>query len=164
MDNTPAQKEHRALSNNTFKILFEEQDKEKTHDIKLFDILIKTEQKVNALLLTNYPIDLLCHKEFLQLDLLESHTGKIKGKNQWYTKFYQGENLSNIPLTSYFMRVFGDKETWRPMAIQIRKDIIDVAKKYNWSSVSTRDKIMYGIDSLKNPYFKEIMKEMMANE
>lgn len=161
MDNTDKQKEFTILHNQTIKIVLDKQTIEKTHDIRVFDLHIKTENKCKALILTNYAFDLLSYNKFNKLTLLESHTGHIKNRAQFYTKYMNGAELSQIPFTLYFLIIFGDSQTFRPFNIKLRKMILDVAKKYNWSAVSTRDKIKYGIEQLKNEYEKQIILEMM---
>ena len=106
--------------------------------------------------------DLLSDHIFKKLTLLESHTGHFKEKSQWNSKFSGDTKLLNqIPFNSCFIRIFGDDTTFRPFTIKTRNDIIEIAKKYNWSSVSTKDKIRYGIQQLMNPYEKEIILSML---
>jgi len=161
MDNTPKQTEYTAIQNNTIKLLLAKQEKDTNHDIRVFELDIIAEHRKKALILTNYAIDLLSHKAFTHLTLLESHTGKLKDKALWYTKYYQGKELSNIPFTRAFIQVFGDAETFRPMDNQLRKEIMEIAKKYNWTSITTTEKLIYGINQMQNPYSKEILKSII---
>ena len=160
MDNTPKQKEYTALHNQTIKILL---DSNEHIGIKIFNLELHGNHKdLNALIITHYAIDLLSDHIFKKLTLLESHTGHFKEKSQWNSKFSGDTKLLNqIPFNSCFIRIFGDDTTFRPFTIKTRNDIIEIAKKYNWSSVSTKDKIRYGIQQLMNPYEKEIILSML---
>lgn len=163
MDNTDRQKELTTLHNQTIKNLLDKDKDDKIHGIKIFNISLSTngDSNVEALLISHYAIDLLSANEFKKLSLLESHTGVIKEKAMWYTKFYNGAELNQIPFIKCFLIIFGDDTTFRPYARSLRMDILEVAKKYNWSSVSTRAKIIYGISSMKNPYAREVLLDML---
>lgn len=121
---------------------------------------IKTIDNRKALLLTHFPIDLFTdsipHKS-----LWESHTGAVKEKHKWYTKYYNGKDLMMIPFREDLIQVFGDNEHFRPMASSIRKEIIDLAINSQWSQVTTREKIVYSVDKLKNPETKILMHNLM---
>jgi hypothetical protein len=95
------------------------------------------------------------------LVLLESHTGKIKPRGQWYTKYLNGKDLVQIPFNEGFLQVFGDSETFRPMDIRFRRAILEIAERYKWTAVSTLEKLNYGIDQLKNPYYKEVLRKIV---
>jgi len=105
---------------------------------------------VDTLIITNIAYDLLWASNFGSLTLLESHTGKIKTKPLWYTKYYSGKELSQIPFTEELLQVFGDTETFHPMDVNLRKAIIELAARRNWSSLTTRARIVEGIGELKN--------------
>jgi len=166
MDNTEKQKFMTALHNATIKIILDRHKINNDYNLFVFALLLKprTEQKKHAVILTNYAIDLLAYKEFAKLTLVESHTGKLKDLAEFYTKFagIDGQDLSQIPFTGYFLTIFGDKETFRSFDLKTRMDIIGIAKKYNWSVISTIDKIKYGIDQLQNPYERTIIRDMMS--
>jgi len=110
---------------------------------------------------THQVIDLLSYKNYEVLDLIESHTGKIKTRYNWHTKFIEGKDLFMIPFTSYFLRIFGDKETFMPMDRQIRKSIIDLARKCNWTVTTTYDKIRHDLSKLEDVYVRNLVRELM---
>ena len=132
--------------------------------MKVFDTEIecKKEEQGKVLILTHIPFDLIRYKSFGSLDLLESHTGAIKNRSLWYTKYLNGKDLSMIPFTLYFMRVFGDKETFAPMDIKLRKEIIALAQADGWSAITTDARVRFALDKLKNPYYRTIMRELMS--
>jgi hypothetical protein len=161
-DNTPKQLEYTALAKETIGIML----KEKHFDIKGFDLMLKPEDgaaRPDIMILTNYAYDLLSHKYFGHMVLLESHTGAIKEKAQWYTKYLNGKTLSMIPFREDFIQVFGDSETFRPGNPKLKEALVEVATKYNWTAVTTLDKIRYGINSIQNPYAKELLLSILVH-
>lgn len=134
---------------------------DRKEQIKIYPDLITEASVKKALLLTHYPIDLTT-SSFVRSALLESHTGNIKTKEQWYTKLYNGKELSAIPFTQGTLSIFGDNEMFRPMPIQYRKALIDLSKQYRWSFATTRDKILYGLNTLKDRYMAEQLKMWLA--
>ncbi len=54
--------------------------------------------------------------------------------------------------------VFGDNELFKPLNKESREAIIEIAKQYRWSAITSHDKVIYGIDHLKNPYLRTIVK------
>ncbi len=154
VDTTDKQKSYTELHNATMKLLLPQCD-----FIKRFDTKIESANIVPpSMILTHYAYDLLSSNKFSKLVLLESHTGHIKDKGQWYTKYLNGKELSQIPFREGFLEIFGDNETYRPADIKLRREIVDIAKKYNWSQVSTHDKLRQGLDEIKNLYFKEVLR------
>ena len=159
MDNTPKQKDFTFFLNKTIDYLLKQYGKD--GPIKVFERKLKSDGRAKVMIVTHYAYDLLSASAFKELVLLESHTGKIKPKALWHTKYLNGKDLSQIPFMEIFLQVFGDNETFRPMDIKLRQAVLEIADKYKWSSVSTNDKIVYGINQIKNPYFKEVLRSML---
>lgn len=109
---------------------------------------IKPASSSVALMLTHVPYDLTSYYEFSRLDLLESHTGKLKNRSLWYTKFYQfGNNdLSYIPFHRRFLYVYGDHVLFSPWSSKLRLQIFEIAKKYEWNYATTEEKIRLNLD------------------
>lgn len=166
-DSTEKQKHYTALQTSALKILLA-MDRhpgtdEHHHRIAVFELKLKPKpQAGKTLMLTHFPFDLCSAKEFGELVLLESHTGAIKERAQWYTKFLNGKDLPMIPFREDMLQIFGDAETFRPGDIRLRRELIDLAVKYRWTAVSTRDKILYAIEQLKNPYYKTVLRAMLV--
>lgn len=137
----------------------------KTHQgdpqFRIFDRKLKGEGLQKVLILTHIPYDLVSYKIFDSLTLLESHTGKIKERSSWHTKYLNGNELSIIPFREDLLQIFGDKETFKPMNIEFRNSIIAIAEKYKWSSATTTDKIRYGINTMANPYAKAVFNNLL---
>jgi hypothetical protein len=159
MDNTPKQKDYTNTLNLTMELML----KDHRDGIKGFDLKVKPDSyQPSALMLTHYAYDLLAYPEFKKLALVESHTGKIKERAQWYTKYYNGDSLSMMPFREDLLQIFGDQIMFRPLDKRLRDDLVELATKYHWTAVTTRDKIRYGIEQLKNPYFKKILLEILV--
>jgi hypothetical protein len=161
-DTTVRQKEYTMLLKETLKLLVDHDKKTQAKRILGFDVKLKPEAKCKALILTHYPIDLCSEKAFHELVLVESHTGHIKEKAQWYTKYLNGKDLFMMPFREDLLQVLGDKETFRPYPIKQREELLEIAKQYRWTAATTLDKIRYGIDQLKNPFFKAKLRAMLV--
>lgn len=103
-----------------------------------------------CLMLTHYAYDLVSDN-FSKLHLLESHTGAVKQKAQWYTKFNDGKSLVNIPFNIYTLQIFGDSTTFHPFPLACRKAVIALADKYKWNALTTKDRIKLCFDLEQNP-------------
>jgi hypothetical protein len=161
LDNTDAQKTYTALQNSCMEYVLKES--QLSSRVKGFDLKIKGDPGTLALILTSYAFDLIASKSFARLSLLESHTGKIKEKAQFYTKYYNGKDLANIPFREDLLTIFGDSSHFRPMALKLREEIIAVATKYSWTHVTTLDKIKYSINEIKNPYAKDLIRDILLS-
>jgi hypothetical protein len=106
---------------------------------------------VKTLILTHVVYDLLAEKRFGDLHLIESHTGRIKPRVLWSSKYYEGKKLAAIPFTEELLQVFGDHETFSPMDHRLRKAIVEIAEKRNWSAMTTRARIIDNLNDLQNP-------------
>jgi len=131
-----------------------------TSEIKIFDSELQPTSKIDALILTHAPHDLLSEKKFKSLDLLESHTGVLKSKNLWYTKYYNGKDLPMLPFNRTLLQVFGDNDLFHPMNITLRREIIELSKQKKWTFATTHDKVKADIKTLKNPYAAFIVKTL----
>ena len=159
-ENTEKQKEYRAIQNMTMDLLLKRhQDNIQHYDLKL-DV---KGNPIKALILTHCAYDLLSYRKFEKLALAESHTGAIKQRAQWYTKYYQGSSLSMIPFREDFIQIFGDSEHFQPKPIRMRRAIVDVATKYGWSAVVTDLKISYGIDQIPDLEMRREIKTILMN-
>lgn len=134
------------------------------YTVEHFKLKIKVKEKnLKGIILTHFPIDLLVYTEFKSLLLLESHTGVIKDRSLWYTKYFNGnktEGINRIPFTEKFLQIFGDKETFSPMNQKFREDLLALAKRYNWTYLTTDDKVKYSLDSLLNPMEKTLYLQL----
>lgn len=114
--------------------------------------LPKLEGKV--LLTSNLAVD-LCNTT--PVDLLESHTGVVKKKYEWGTKYHSlGENkLGNIPFLERLLYILGDKTIIKPMNIIIRRDIVNLASTCEWTGRTTKEKVNYDINKKGTPLLRD---------
>ena len=134
-----------------------------TDQLYMFDYELHPPSRTNALILTHVPYDLLSHKNFSQLDLLESNTGKLKRKYQWNSKYYPlGDNdMSILPFNRKLLLVFGDRVLIHPADMKLRKLVMEVAKNRQWTALTTRDKILMDFElDIKEPFVLDYLKKL----
>lgn len=138
-------------------ILKQDKDIAKIHKLK-----IEEPEKVTGktLIHTHLPYDLFS-KSFDNMMLLESHTGAIKDKSMWYTKYYRGQELVQIPFREDMLAIFGDSYMFSPLSQVYRKTLMELAAKYGWHFATTRAMIVYGLESLKDKHLGEKLKQYL---
>jgi hypothetical protein len=136
--------------------------KRQDYDVCTFPLKLRPTSKKKTLIMTHYAYDLLSYPEFGELVLLESHTGALKPRALWYTKYLNGKDLSMIPFREDFIQIFGDSEHFRPMAASLKKDLVELATASNWNQTTTTDRIRLCVDRLKNPWAKELVKSIIV--
>ena len=88
-------------------------------------------KRTSVLVLTHIPADLLSYGRFSTLDLLESHTGTIKTRRHWNTKYFKvpGKDMSFLPFMEYLLVNFGDSVMFKPAPIKERLAIYEQLEK-----------------------------------
>lgn len=117
----------------------------------------------NGIIITHIPYDLLSHSKFKRLSLLESHTGVMKPKYNWSSKYAPvGErDLSNLPFLRRLLLIFGDKVLIKPSFYELRTKILDTAEKRHWTSFSTDDRVMYDLElDIKEPMVLDFIRKL----
>lgn len=115
------------------------------------------EGRARALVLTSDAIDLLSYNNFKVFDLIESHTGVLKDRYSFSTKYLPiGKNkVDFFPWSKELLLVFGDKGSIRPFLIDARRQLYDIGIKYKFTPYTTRDKVRYYINQeVKEEYFR----------
>lgn len=156
-ETTERQLAYSTLVNNTVKKLLKQHGQTKDQDIRVFDHYLKPGNSVNTLILTHIAYDLVSYRNFGTLALVESHTGTVKTREMWYTKYHNGKELPMLPFAEGLLPVFGDNEFFSPLNRKSREEVLELAVKYGWDPSTTRDKLLYSIDKLQNPYLKEAL-------
>lgn len=128
--------------------------------IKLFDINIEPMLSPDAIILTHNAVDLTSDKHFKDLVLIESHTGKIKTKKDWYTKLSATDKSPLLPFNRAIMSIFGDSEVFRPLSVKYRKIILETAEKHNWSALTTLERMKLTLQFHPD---KELVKDIVKN-
>ena len=86
----------------------------------------------STLLISHVPWDLLSYTNFKRLDLLESHTGLIKTRKDWNTKYFKipNKDMSFLPFMEYLLTTFGDGVMLKPSPLKDRETLYnDMLKK-----------------------------------
>lgn len=103
----------------------------KQDEVGQFSNAIHYEREDQALIFTHVPWDLLSYGKFVKLDLLESHTGLIKSRKLWNTKYYPipEHDMSFLPFMEKLLVTFGDNVMFKPAPVKERVDLWNAMKK-----------------------------------
>lgn len=136
-----------------------------TSSIKVFQGAIRADGKASALILTHVPYDLLSKRLFRKLDLLESNTGKLKTPRQWNSKYYPvpNANMAILPFNRPLLMSLGDKVLIQPWPISVRRQILEVASKRDWTPVTTTDKVMLDLRLSLHPVDFAFLETVRVN-
>lgn len=93
---------------------------------ELKPILPDVGSNMKILLISHIPWDLFSYRNFAKFDLLETYTGKLKERKDWFTKYYEVPNtdLSFLPFSKKLLPVLGDHVMFKPDNINYRKRLI----------------------------------------
>lgn len=87
--------------------------------------------------ITHYPVDLLFTS--LEIDLLESHTGKIKKSFEFNTKLKRAP--SDAPFNKYTLQIFGDSSGFiYPYSSAMKNELAEICKNTSTISPVMQDK------------------------
>lgn len=112
----------------------------------------------HALILTHLPVDLL--KAEWGSRLLESHTGKIKDRSLWYTKFTGKADHSKIPFNKLTLTVLGDSTNIAPQSRQARAALLKLADEKKWTPVTTYDYVRFSVDHMRDYGLRDLFRSM----
>jgi len=135
----------------------------KNHDVLKCDVGVAESYPERCIILTHYPTDLIT-SEIRHLDLLESHTGHIKGPSEWGTKLTKGKSLERIPFNRLTIQIFGDNDNLlAPLAPNIKTKVLEIAEKKKWNRNTTYEKVYYDLTNNVEQDFKTIMLLLSKN-
>lgn len=154
---TELQKQYVMLEHLTIKQLMDEY--KETFQIQQFRSDIDGKYAI-AWMLTHAPVDLLSYKRFGKLMLLESHTGAIKPSAKWNTKLTNGKEMPNIPFNAFTLQVFGDNVYFSMMPRAVKEAVLEMARDFNWTSVTTMEKIRHSIAGMKDHFGREMLRKL----
>lgn len=139
-------------------------------DIQFWDSELKdVGSSSDILLLSQFPYDLVSSKKFKRMDLLESHTGVLKQKLNWWTKYYKlpdtdkeaGLSMSILPFNRKLLLIMGDNALIHPSDIKLRRMIVEIGKKRKWNPQTTEDKILFDLDlDIKDKFIVDTIKRL----
>lgn len=129
--------------------------------VYLTDTELPTPKDRRILIMSHQPVDLIPYTETPNtVGLLESHTGLIKGKYEWYTKFgSKGEGIEHIPFRRWSIQWFGDGKLFTAYPVKYRRTILDFSIENKWNQTTTDRLISTQIKRLKD---SEIRQELIA--
>jgi hypothetical protein len=156
--NTENQEKYKKLHDNVISMLLNQLGKKDI--IRIFDSELKTINYRKCLIVTHIAHDLLSHSNFKELNLLESHTGVLKKKHQWSSKYVEGKNLPMMPFNKGLLQIFGDSEHFRPFPLAVRKKVLELAEKDKWTPLTTKDKIVYSLNKLMDQFTLTVLLKL----
>ena len=95
-----------------------------------------------VLITTNLACDLLnTHNKMV---LLESNTGKLKTKYEFYTKYHAiGKRiLDMLPMVEEVLYILGDTQMVTPLKLSDRLELFQLAVDKHWTTRTSRDKVV----------------------
>lgn len=98
-----------------------------------------------ALMISHVPWDFLSHTNFSKLDMLESHTGVVKSRKDWYTKYFKipDKDMSFLPLLESLLIVFGDTVMFKPDKISVRQELLQKLLDKNTHPLMSEQTLKY---------------------
>lgn len=133
----------------------------KLKTVSVYDSLIKGRNS-KGLIITHSPVDLLSASEFRSLELLESHTGKIKSRNEWTKKLTSNDKYSNLPFNPMTLQLLGDHSLLlRNMGPKYIKPVLELAIQRRWSTATTLMKVKYDLQNIRDPLLATILVKML---
>lgn len=130
--------------------------------VKVNDLL-RPVRPEKALIITHHPYDLCVYRKFDTLDLLESHTGVLKPRAKWYSKYYPvpDAEMFRLPFHRKLLLVFGDRVQISPMPITFRRTVLETAGKRNWVPTTTIEKVELDLGfDIRDPYALSVFKKL----
>lgn len=157
---TPLQQAYAELENGAIKSVIEHIGEDSVL-LKQYDTTILTNPK-RCVLLSHFPIDLLNIKGARELVLIESHTGKLKRRNQWNTKLKDGNmDISRIPFDRMTIQMFGDKgNLFLAHPKQYRAKLVELSIKYQWTPLTTEQRIKQCVELSREPFLMAAVQKM----
>ena len=151
---TPLQMVYSNLYTQTLKTVYRKSGKGRVHNVSKVGSVFGSDGK-RALIMTHFATDLLNRRRFRELDLLESHTGKLKTLTDWYTKYYEGRDLNMLPMSGLLLPVFGDDHQFRPQSKAMKLAVLEVAKKDRWTVLSRPTQIASSIKNMRDHMLRD---------
>ena len=125
---TPTTDQQHRINDITTYCLTEAKKLENVHN---FSKDIKFGKEHSVLVFTHIPADLLSYNNFTTLHLLESHTGLIKTRKDWNSKYFPipNKDMSFLPFMEYLLITFGDKVMFKPSPLKQRIELYEAMQK-----------------------------------
>lgn len=108
--------------------------------------------KQRCVIMTHLPLDLLAYVDMDRLLLLESHTGKLKGRKEWHTKLNVKKDGPVIPFTNATIQIFGDGRMFAPQPLPMRRLMLAISDKRKWHAMTTHSKMLEDLKMANEPF------------
>lgn len=144
---TPLQQNYFNMMEDVMKGLFKEDLKATSsasllsNEVYRFDVKPSVSIRGATFMWTHYPYDLTNWQLFTKLALIESHTGNIKQRNEWYRKYHNSKDLPILPFNRTLLSIMGDKEMFAPLGRKAREIVINLAKTKKWNASTSEEYI-----------------------
>jgi hypothetical protein len=70
-------------------------------------------------------------------------------------------SVLRLPFNKYLLALLGDNNQIKPFDIKVRREIVSVAKKFNWTPVSTEEKVYINLKQhFTDPSLKTLITEL----
>lgn len=114
-----------------------------TPPVNIFSGDIHIQGISSVLMVTHIPADLLSYKHFAVLDLLESHTGVVKTRREFNSKYFKvpGSEMNSFPFFKEGLLVFGDRVMFKPRGLKDRVYFYDYLLSKNLNPLSSGEGI-----------------------
>ena len=111
----------------------------------------------SVLLLSHYTLDLFNVKNVSNLDLLESHTGKVRKKSEFNKKYNKTKRIdvANLPFLEKLYYLLGGGVLITPINIKQRNSLFKIAIDKRWNKFTSESKIVNDILKCED---KELIK------
>ena len=112
------------------------------------------------LITTHYPHDLLSYKRLRRLALLESHTGILKERDKWYTKYHKvgKEDMSTLPFLERLLYFFGDNVMFQPRRLTDRRRLLDLSRRKRWTPHTSEEKVRHNLSMYERDLYEQIYR------
>ncbi len=113
-----------------------------------------------VVMLSHQPHHLLWQNSFDRLMLLESHTGKLKVYNTWFTKLNTVSDEHPMPFNRFTLQVLGDGTLFEGQPKPIRDELKQLAEYKRWTGITGREKMAADIFSGGSTALKKAFAEL----
>lgn len=159
--NTQNQKVYSKLENDCLQEIEKRYRNEENKPYLHVNMEIKVESYQNIFIFTHLPVDLLNVVNAADVFLVESHTGRVKPKDLWYTKFDK-ERSPTIPFNKATLLMFGDSGgLFKAQPIKARTRVIEVSNERKWNAFTTPSRMMVGLELSKEPILLSTFKSLL---
>jgi hypothetical protein len=113
-----------------------------------------------VLMLTHHAHHLLWVFRFSTLMLLESHTGKIKERNEWGSKLHGVKSEDHFPLTRTLIQLLGEGTLLAGIDAKLRREVRTIGMTAKWHSLTTDEKVRHDLLHHASPDLKAWVKTL----